>query len=289
MVKTFPVLANNMDVFRCPICGDKMDIEGSKRIFCSRGHSFDLSGKGYVNLLSRQSKTGYNKEMFTARRYVAEAGYFEPLLRSVSDGALEYIAGINSRQVRILDVGCGEGSQLVQLTLDLALNSGREILGVGMDISKEAIQMAARNQANMIWCVANLAAMPLADRRFQLLLNILSPANYAEFDRVLADEGLLIKVLPGDDHLRELREILYPEPKEQSYSDRSVRELFNSNFTNVKSQKICYTVRPAGMAAEYFPEMTPLIWGADKEIARKLLSKKISEITMDFTALFGRK
>ena len=38
----------NIDLFKCPICGNKMVIYNLKSLICSSSHCFDLSKKGYV-------------------------------------------------------------------------------------------------------------------------------------------------------------------------------------------------------------------------------------------------
>src|SRR5690606_40580058 len=71
------------------------------------------------------------------------------------------------------------------------------------------------NSSNSVWIVADLANLPIATTSIDYILNILSPSNYAEFDRLLKKEGKLIKVIPNSDYLKELRGIFY-EDKERS-------------------------------------------------------------------------
>ena len=64
-------------------------------------------------------------------------------------------------------------------------------MGVGLDISKEAIIMASKEYKNIIWCVEIFGA-PFAGGCFDFILNILAPANYAEFKRMISPTvGLL--------------------------------------------------------------------------------------------------
>nr|WP_261383929.1 hypothetical protein [Bacillus licheniformis] len=37
----------------------------------------------------------------------------------------------------------------------------------------------------------------------------MSPSNYAEFERLLSDDGIVLKVIPRSGHLKELRRFLY--------------------------------------------------------------------------------
>ncbi|WP_377570392.1 hypothetical protein [Paenibacillus farraposensis] len=47
-----------------------------------------------------------------------------------------------------------------------------------------------------LWYVADLAHCPFASQQFDGILKILSPSNYAEFTRVLTEEGCILKVIP---------------------------------------------------------------------------------------------
>ena len=46
-----------MPDFICPVCG-KLLSKNEKMYFCSSGHNFDISKKGYVNLLCPRQKEG---------------------------------------------------------------------------------------------------------------------------------------------------------------------------------------------------------------------------------------
>jgi len=49
--------------------------------------------------------------------------------------------------------------------------------------------MAYKNYQNPIWLVGDLANILLTSQSCHVILNILSPANYMEFKRVLASEN----------------------------------------------------------------------------------------------------
>lgn len=76
-----------------------------------------------------------------------------------------------------------------------------KVAAVGIDISKEGILLAAKGYPEMIWSVADLAACPFADGKFYAIVNILSPANYLEFKRILNEDGVFIKVMPQEGYL----------------------------------------------------------------------------------------
>ncbi|HZG83126.1 MAG TPA: hypothetical protein VEZ13_20405, partial [Brevibacillus sp.] len=66
--------------------------------------------------------------------------------------------------LHLLDAGCGEGSHLVSIQQKILERTKIAPLGVGLDISKEGIKIAAKRSSNTIWCVADLARCPVMDR-----------------------------------------------------------------------------------------------------------------------------
>src|SRR5699024_4119165 len=95
----------------------------------------------------------------------------------------------------------GECSHL-QKIINECRNKART--GIGLDIAKEGIIMASKNYHNPIWLVGDLANIPLTDQSRHVVLNILSPANYMEFERDLAPEGIIVRIVPRPNYLTEL-------------------------------------------------------------------------------------
>lgn len=191
--------------------------------------------------------------------------------------------------IKILDTGCGEESHLSNIKNKLSPHSIGEVLGVGIDISKEGILVAAKNHANMIWCVADLAHSPLKDSTFDIVLNIFSPSNYGEFQRLLSANGIVIKVIPQSDHLKELRDFFFDDPGKQSYSNQNTIERFNANFETIDHLQLHY--RPALDKSLILPliRMTPLSWNASEEKIQAFSTMDSAEITVDLAILAGKK
>lgn len=282
----------NTDLFRCPICSSKMDIDHGKSLICLNNHCFDLARSGYVNFLTRPVKTEYDKTMFKSRSIISKSGFFEPMVDAVADKIADSVYESGSGRMTILDAGCGEGSHLYQITEKLysKTKSKIELTGAGMDISKEGIQIASRQYPDCIWCVGDLTNSPFADGKFDVILNILSPSNYAEFKRLLTDEGLLIKVVSGTDYLRELREVLlYNQTGKQSYSNENVLKHFSDNFNLVDSRQIYYQKNMDTKLLAHLIKMTPLSWNAENQAVEQAIDLIKGSITVDYTILYGKK
>lgn len=164
----------------------------------------------------------------------------------------------------------------------------KKIQGVGIDISKDGIQIAAREWGNILWCVADLARVPFRNRQFDVLLNIFSPSNYGEFTRVLKEDGILVKVIPGSRYLMELRDLFYGNTEKGTYSNERTVELFKRNFQLLDVREIVYQKAIQGDLVEHLIRMTPLSWRADDKARQKAIEMGIPQITIDVAILVGR-
>ena len=262
------------DLFRCPTCHQMMHAQ-EKALVCLEGHRFDVSKKGTLYFLNHQIKTDYDREMFEHRRKLIVHGMYQPLLDLLQPFC---------QNQRILDVGCGEGSFLQQLNEQATL-----LPSVGFDISKEGIYLASDYGENVFWCVADLTNLPFQEDRFTTILNIFSPSNYQEFQRVLVDGGQLIKVVPRRGYLKELRAAFYPEDeKKQHYSNQAVVEKFQETFRESERQTLTYVFDIPESCQLSILEMSPLEWGVSMEIKEKLQKKPLKRITIDLDILIGR-
>ena len=277
---------DNISVFKCPVCGNKMDIRDMESLICMDGHCFDIARRGYVNLLQNQWKSKYDKNMFEARSAICRLGFFDPMIEQIGNIIMELT---NTVKIKILDAGCGEGFHLAQVISYLQNKKTFDIQGLGIDISKEGIQMASRDYPNIIWCVADLAKLPFMKNKFDVVLNILSPANYGEFRQILKQDGVLIKIVPGSSYLAELRSIFYDETDKQSYSNEEVIELFKDNFKIRETQNLKYRVPLNKDSLNQLIEMTPLSWGASDEKIKHVLDSGISKVKVDLTIMVGQK
>lgn len=282
----------NEKMFRCPICGSSMRVQQLASLVCEKLHSYDISRQGYVNLLSHRAKTKYDKALFEARKMINSSGFFGPMIEGISNRLI----GMQSRKLpesgkplRLLDAGCGEGSHLSAIGRKLREQPiVPDVLGVGMDIAKEGVVMAAKTFPDPIWCVGDLSQSPFADQQFDYILNILSPSNYSEFRRLLTSDGMLVKVIPGSLYLQELRALFYKGTGKETYSNDGTMELFSRHFERIEFEELRYRVMLDSEQVKQLIHMTPLSWSVSPEVIERMTDGEM-EVTADFTLLFGWK
>ncbi len=262
---------------RCPLCGQSFMLQQEQSLVCANRHCFDLSAKGYVNLAPShdQEAEKYDKLLFESRRLVFEKGFYTSLT-DLLPGCIHPFFPETPPQ-RLLDAGCGEGHFLRAL-----LPFFPEATWLGLDLSRDAITIAARENRDAHWLVGNLSHLPLGDRSVQVLLNILTPADYTEFARVLAPEGVLIKVVPGNAYLREIRASLFSSQPSEAYSNQRVLDHLAAHARIVKHYTLQKTFPVTPEEASAFARMTPMTFGLSAE---QLQAIALREITIHLEVL----
>ena len=197
----------------CPVCSAFLTAE-PKRYFCEKGHSVDCAKSGYVNLLQRQSRRqrGDDAEMAKARQLFLNAGYYQKLLDRICAIAVQ------EQPMQIMDVGCGEGWYSCAVTSALR-SKGTDTKLCGIDISPDILRFAAvrakqQGIADADWAVASVSHLPAADHCCDCILNLFAPCEPHEFLRILKQDGLLLRVIPLEKHLWELKQAVYDQPYE---------------------------------------------------------------------------
>ncbi|MEQ6889236.1 putative RNA methyltransferase [Halomonas sp. CS7] len=268
------------EALACPLDGEALERrDGTWR--CAAGHSFDIARQGYVHLLPVQQKRsrdpGDSKAMVAARQRFLEAGYYRPVADAVGRAVLE---GAGPGMLSCLDAGCGEGYYLRELARtceescdeepegsgDAASDATPSLALLGLDISKWAVLAAARQgkQAGVSasWVVGSNAHLPVQTGTLDRLLCLFGFPVAAEFARVMRPGGVLLMAEAGPDHLRELREIIYPELK----PERTERPPAPGGFTRLDTETVRYPLELEGTApiADLLA-MTPHLYRASVE------------------------
>lgn len=210
----------------CPIDGAAMSLQPSGSLACERGHSFDRAGAGYYNLLVVQHKAsrdpGDSKPMVAARRRVLDSGLYQPIADAAGDDVVAAVSALpDGREARILDAGCGEGTYLANIAERLLgpvvapLADGglqrRRCHLAGIDISKWAVQAAAKRTSRCFWAVGTNRHLPFAPGSLDVIVCMFGFPVWEEFAKALAPGGVLLMADPGPEHLIEMRSIIYPQ------------------------------------------------------------------------------
>ena len=263
--------------FACPICQDNLTlVENSLK--CNNRHSFDLAKFGYVNLAPQiKQSANYDKENFQNRQQILEAGFYQAILEAISD-----LLASSKNAKTILDIGCGEGFYSRKLQ-----KRHPDKTFYAFDISKDSVQIAAKSEPNWAvnWFVGDLARLPIKDASMDILLDIFSPANYGEFHRVLSKDGILIKVIPTKNHLKEIRQKVQDQLTNKDYSNQDIKEHFQENFTILSSQTASLTKTITADQLQALLSMTPLLFHVDQT---KIDWSQLTEITIEAEILVGK-
>lgn len=263
--------------FACPICQENLTLLETNFKCCNR-HSFDLAKFGYVNLVPQiKQSANYDKENFQNRQQILEAGFYQAILDAVSD-----LLASSKTTTTILDIGCGEGFYSRKLQ-----ESHSEKTFYAFDISKDSVQIAAKSEPNWAvnWFVGDLARLPIKDANMDILLDIFSPANYGEFRRVLSKDGILIKVIPTENHLKEIRQRVQDQLTNKEYSNQDIKEHFQEHFTILSSQTASLTKTITAEQLKALLSMTPLLFHID---LTKIDWNQLTEITIEAEILIGK-
>ena len=263
--------------FACPICQENLTLVESS-LKCEHRHSFDLAKFGYVNLAPQiKQSANYDKENFQNRQQILEAGFYQAILETISD-----LLATKPSAKTVLDIGCGEGYYSRKLQ-----ESHSDKTFYAFDISKDSVQIAAKSEPNWAvnWFVGDLARLPIKDASMDILLDIFSPANYGEFQRVLSKDGILIKIIPTENHLKEIRQMVQDKLTKKDYSNLDIKEHFQEHFSIQTSQIASLTKPITAGQRQALLSMTPLLFHVDQT---KIDWSQLTEITIEAEILVGK-
>jgi len=262
-------------ILQCPVCQNVL-LNSADGYQCTNNHTFDVAREGYVNLLLAHKKhskqPGDSPEMIQSRRRFLDLGLYDGISDGINNAVARALtAAEKGKAFSILDAGCGEGFYLKRLKESLALGGGNPIPVdyYGIDISKFGVRLATKRDRTMDWFVASIAELPFASSSLDIVLSIFSPANVAEFARVLGPNGGFAIASPGPRHLNGLREIIYPSAREHAPS--TMFEQAKGLFSLFHEARIHYPIdlRSNGAIMDLLA-MTPYFWNIDLKTKSKV-------------------
>lgn len=269
---------NNEEYYRCPLCGCDFAVSQGGSFICNKNHCFDISKKGYINFVpGKKEDKFYNKDFFTARSQILAGGHYDRLVDEICAVMLKHVNP--EEAVNIIDAGSGEGFYSLKIY-------GRFTKAniFALDIVKDALVLAAREKNKINWIVGDIAKIPLKDNVADVILNIFSPANYGEFKRLLKTGGVIIKVTPGKEYLKEIRQAVLKKHS-PVYDDEEVKEYFSENVKVTDTVKLKYKAEVNPGEIGLFKKMSPILFTAETDEAKM---RAIKRLTMDFNIIAGR-
>ncbi len=285
-----------LSCLQCPVCGEPLT-RAEKSLICANRHTFDLSKSGYVNLLppgkGKNAHTGDDKGMVDARVNFLKRGFYNNISDTAAALVAEYCGG-GDKPLFVCDMGSGEGWHSCRIAEKTRELTGKRTLLVGADASKFAAERASKlsrrmnlmpkegvgapheGEAEAYFFPANIFHTPFAAQAFSSAVSMFAPVAWEEAARILDDDGILLVISSGRDHLLELRKLIYEDVR---LSDEEIPE--SPLFDRIGRRSISYTVTlPDKEAIGDLFMMTPFYYKTTETGKVRLMSKDTLTVTV---------
>ena len=275
-----------MTIIKCPNCKSPL-LQQVHSYQCSNKHSFDISKEGYTNLiLAHQKKklnSGDNISMIKSRDAFLSSGHYDFLIKKIEaiiTSKKSVTRHGKQNKTNLLDLGCGSGYYTRNL-----LDTFSNIDKIGIDVSKSGITIAAKKDKRSNYFVASIYNIPLVDSCIDTITNIFAPSNLEELSRVLKVNGIYIKVIPHNNHMREIAELVYKEFKPHS-SDIEIQLNKDRNFRVIDTQEVILQKKLASIELKNLISMTPYVYKFQEE---QLENLREMSVTFSFKIIVAQK
>lgn len=192
----------------CPVCKKEL-IKEKNTYKCINNHSFDIAKQGYLNLnLHNSQNTGDNKLMINARNSFLEKGYYDFLRQEINK--------LIKENDSLIDLACGEGYYT-------SFFKCKEKIGI--DLSKTGLKIASKKDKSTLYLLNSIFHNPIEDKCADKIITIFAPIAKEEILRLLKDDGKFILVKPDENHLYELKQVLYDNPYKNEVEDIDIEGL----------------------------------------------------------------
>ena len=251
---------------------------GSGILFCegARRHTYDFASGGYVNLAPpAQSKGGDSKGAVRARTAFLQTEHYRP----IADKICELLHKHCSVGGLVVDAGCGEGYYST-----LIAKSGFSV--TGFDLSKFAVDAGAKRAKsealkNTFFGVASVYTLPIAENSADAVVNVFAPCVEEEYTRVLANDGVLVVVYAGPNHLLGLKAAIY----EHTHINEERADL-PRNMREVGRERLTFSIRVDGNEnVKNLFAMTPYYWKTSPSDMEKL--NFVTDLTTEVDMIFA--
>lgn len=267
----------------CPVCQAPLKLSGAQWQ-CENKHCYDRAKAGYVNLLlanqKRSPEPGDSKEMITARRAFLEQDHYLPLVSALADLIRQHHG---KPTLALYDTGCGEGYYLGNI-VSLLSQPELAISAAGSDISKAAIEKAAKKYPQLHFAIASNFNLPVPNDSQDMVLQVFAPGSAEEIHRILAVGGLWLHVSPAEEHLAQLKAALYETPQQHA-----VDAEIPAGFEELPGIRLRYEFSlPQLQSRKELLMMTPYYWSVEEGAMASVL-ERMSELSADFSIRVLRK
>ena len=270
-----------MSGFVCPVCGLPLE-KSEKSYFCAGNHCYDISKSGYVNLLLSQKggTHGDDKLMVSARRDFLDKGYYNALRDKITGTVKKYASDGSV----ILDAGCGECFYTSHF-YDELMSAGVKAEVLALDISKNALAAAKSRSKGIEKAVASIFHMPVADSSCDIVVNVFAPFCRDEFLRVLKPGGIYIQIIPLEEHLYELKQIVYEKPYKNQVDPYRIDGFELAGSIELRRKVVLETTDDI----KSLFMMTPYYYRTSEKDFAKLDSVSSLKVSTEFAVLAFRK
>lgn len=266
-----------MNLLMCPVCRQALVLK-DKTWRCESNHSYDVAKQGYVNLHVVQHKHSKNPgdtpESVQARRAFLSAGFYAPLQQAI-------VAKLRELRVEnLLDIGCGEGyyTDAMQAEVEQC---------IGVDIAKNAVQVAAKLNKDVTWLVGTGAILPVLNQSIDLCSSLFSPIPQQEILRVLKPAGYLLVVTPAVEHLYAMREALFEEVN--AHEPSKFVEQLAEHFELLEDCVVDAPMQLQQQDLKNLIAMTPYAYKAKQELREALEQKVEFDLSAQFQIYLFKK
>ena len=208
----------------------------------------------------RTKAPGDSKEMVAARRAFLNAGYYGIFGQALGELCLAHgVPAAKDAPLHLLDAGCGEGWYDRCIAQQFAA-AEKPLQLAGFDIAKPAVRLAAK-------------ALPAAQY-----------AVASSFSQLLRPGGRMIYVVPGAEHLYQMKAVLYEKPYKNP-----VQQVEYPGFRAIDEREVQGTITVPAAQLEALFAMTPYYWKTPRDGAARLAALPQLTTTIAFRFLVFEK
>ncbi len=197
---------------KCSKCGYPLEHK-EEAFVCENGHEHTKTAQGYFDLTGGEIPAGHKgntPEIIQAKHSFLEKGFYSMLSEAIEDTVLK-LSTLCPSPVTLIDCCCGEGYYTRNLFAEMK-RSNKPVDLLAMDLSEEAVRLAAERSNGGLYALADAYQIPVMDGTADIVLNCFSPASDGEIARVLKPGGIFLSVIPGRMHLYAMKTALFDVP-----------------------------------------------------------------------------